>query len=58
MNLICLFKGHKRGKTTSKFNLIGRTWRIECKRCGYKFEYSSPLCRLIGKEIYNGFDGK
>lgn len=58
MNLICFFKGHKRGKTTSTFNLTTRRWKIKCKRCGYEIEYDSPLCRLVSKEMSYGFDGK
>ena len=53
MNLICLFKGHKRGKTKA----VKGGWKIKCKRCGYVVEYNSPMARLFGKEISLGFDG-
>ena len=52
--IICFFKLHKRGKTYYKKN---KTWVIECKRCKYIVQYSSPMARLIGIEIKYGFDG-
>jgi len=56
--------GHKRGKTEHTRYCNGytfkhhTTWFIECVRCGLKLEYDSPLARLVGTEISNGFDGK
>ena len=54
MKLICLFKGHKRGKTKYLGN---KHWLIECSHCGYKIKYRSPLARLVGTEMEFGFDG-
>ena len=62
-NLICWLRGHKRGETFSRtgyiyYDQIGDThWHIKCKRCGYSFDYHSPMARLIGIETLNGFDG-
>ena len=61
--IICWFKGHKRGKTWSRTGYVyhyvtGNThWHIQCKRCGYRIDYSSPRARLIGTEMSYGFDG-
>lgn len=64
MRLICYFTGHKRGETWSRtgyvnFNQKGNThWHIVCKRCGFRFDYYSPLARLVSREIQNGFTGE
>ncbi len=53
--IICSFKGHKRGKTKL---IQDHYWAIECERCGYGISYYSPSCRLIGLETKFGFDGE
>ena len=53
--LICFFKGHKRGEIW--YEPWNKNWHIECKRCGYKYNYFSPIARLIGEEMRIGFDG-
>ena len=53
--IICWFKRHKRGNTRYNGNKI---WHIECQRCGFWIEYTSPCVRLVGKEMRFGFDGK
>ncbi len=53
--IICWIKGHRRGKTWMMEN---HWWHIECKRCKYTIEYTSPRTRLIGEEIRLGFDGQ
>ena len=55
--IICFFKGHKRGNTRCKSNRYCVQWFIECERCGYEVNYSSPRVRLVAVEINLGFDG-
>lgn len=51
--ILCLLKGHARGKT----KYYKGYWGIQCKRCSYWTYYKSPFARLIGKEIQLGFTG-
>jgi hypothetical protein len=62
--IICWFKGHKRGKTSSASNYRGIRlfnnfiWTIKCSRCEYQISYVSPRARLVGIETDSGFDGR
>jgi hypothetical protein len=52
-NIICIFKGHKRGETTKTY----RGWKISCSRCGFTITYNSPSVRLVATEKKFGFTG-